>query len=101
MWCCALHKQLSCCYQCCDFIANHALIVGVVTLAEVTDGQVAPDTICAVPWQVLAVTLLTEVDLVLLVQMRHKIYLFAEQIRQILCVFLGGNQTYGSILSVD
>lgn len=60
MRCCALHQQLSRRDQGGDLIAHHALVEGVVGLAEVTDGQVASQGVGAVPGQVEAIALPTE-----------------------------------------
>lgn len=53
----ALDQQLRRGDQGGDVVAHHALVVGVVTLVQVTDGEVAANDAGAVPRQVVTVTL--------------------------------------------
>lgn len=57
MWGRALHQQLCGGDQRGDLVAHHALVVCVVALVEVTDGEVAADDAGAVTGEVVAVTL--------------------------------------------
>lgn len=57
MWSGALDQELRSGDQCGDVVAHHALIVGVVALVQVADGQVPADDAGAVTGKVVAVTL--------------------------------------------
>lgn len=57
VWRRALNQELRCSNQRGDLIAHHTLVVGVVTLVQVTDGKVAANDAGAVAWKVVAVAL--------------------------------------------